>query len=867
MRATQLLATSRKLDQLRGLPAPSTGDAVCLVDALDTGAAATYFFRQDYRNKGWLQRLAEVGAFRRYAQARAGKRRRWVIFRELTAYLHRVAEAEPGQVADILASLTTKDWWATGQLMKAALALPDEYAARVIPQFVKWCGPNNPFAREEDVIELAERMLRSRYEKEFASLLRLLLKPMVSREGQDVSGIFFDDRLVDFARGQFQHFCSAAPATCLEVAESCLRKAVPLRERSAAERWQGVGLERGKKPDPSSGIRSAIEEHEQDRYPDFEDGLVVAVRDALAAYVNQSPREATVVIRRYLKSTWSVFRRLALHTLTENTETYPKLAKSAVFRHPHGLRFFDDTDLHHEYWRLVPAVFDDLSPDSQMRLLKWINAGYPGADEREKQWFAYPRLKMLEGCTLPDETRRYLERLAAELGEADHPDFLIYSTSWAGGVSPESPADLEKMTIDDLYEFLDMWRPKADMPSPFGPSYRGVGGELGRLTKSAPDRYLPLVRKMTNGIDGWMASRTGKHWATYVGSLLSGYREACREGKCLDWSAALDLLERAVPGDTPPSEWPDVLPPSGEDQDWDADWRGVRGNVTNLIAEGIDPAKAGAIPDGELPRVRDILIRLTRDPFPTSRDEHEHEQKNADTPNAAPVDWHHFAINTNRPEAANVLLRYAVRHANPIVREKRNEPRVEQKVRDALTALADDPCRSVHSMLGSWLGVLLWLDGDWLKAQLGSFLPMCGKEGDLWEATWVAFLRFGTLYRNLHQHLVPHYERSISECARRKEDDPHLRGLCKHLAAIHTWKWDEVSEESSLISRFYGLARDDAACELAQAFGHFVRNPEKAGGEAPEQWPRIESLLRWRIERIAGDPEQHVKELRAFARW
>ena len=859
----KLLAIAVRLDALRAERRPSTADAEALIAAWRTGAAAVYFFREDYSDPGWLLPLREVGTFRKFSKVRSAKRRRWVIFRELSAYLHRVAEAEPKQVAEILASLSTTDQWATGQLMKATLALPDEHAAKVIPQFVKWCRPDNPFAREEEVIELTQRMLKSGYESEFALLLTLLLKPWLSREGQDVSGAFFEDELVDFARGQFQSFCQAAPVTSLRVAERCLRTAVRLRARAEAARWKSVGMERGAKPDPSAGIRAAIEEHRQNQFPDFEDGLVVAVRDALAAYVTESPSKAERIVRKYLRSRWSIFRRLAIHTLTENAGTYSKLAQAAALRR----RFFEDAELYHEYWRLVPAVFNDLTSDQQEQLLGWIDAAYPGADERDKQWFAYPRLTMLGECDLPPAALRTLQELQAQLPEDEHPDFLVYSESWAGAVKRELPADLEGKTIDELWRFLDTWQPDPSKPRPFGPSYSTVGQELRRIVKADLPKYQELVERMASHVMTWMADDAERKWATYVGYVLDGYGQACREGQQFDWSRVLALADAVVPTRISPIQWPDSEPPKEGVPQLGYDWCGVRHEVANLIEGGLSTDGPARIPDRKLPRVRDILILLTRDPSPTPEYEHEHERKNADTPNTAPVDWHHVAINTNRPEAANVLLRYAVRHANPIVREQRDEPRMEQNVRHALSALADDPCRSVHSMLGSWLGVLWWLDNDWLKGLLGSILPLRPEQSDLWQAAWRAFVQYGVIYPKLHEHLIPHYQRSINECAAREEDDPHLKGLCKHLVAIYTWGWEEYRDTNSLISRFYEVAREDAASELAEALGHFARNLDEAEDDASNYWRRIEDLVRRRLEEIRPKAEDHVKELRGFAAW
>ncbi len=862
MEATRVVRMAGELDALRSDTAPFLRAAVRLMGVLTTGAAAAYFFRHDYANAKWLRPLAEVGAFKTYSRVHSGKLMRWVIFRELTGYLHRVAKAEPEQVAGVLKSLVTKDTWATGQLMKAALALPNEHVAQVVPQFVKWCGPGNPFAREEEVIALAERMLRAGHTEAFTTLLELLLRPVLTSERGDVTGYFLADNLSEFVRQEYQGLCQEEPSLCLGVAERALRKAVPLLEKSRAARWGDRSGKEQRRP-PSSSWRSAIEDHPQNGHPGFEDGLLEAVRDALAHCVEKDPQKAKATVERYHRASWPIFQRLALHAITENAKHYPDLAARVAVRPAR----YDNYEFYHEYWRLAATAFDSLEPKAKKTLLSWVLGGREGDDEEHRKWRAHRRLTMLRDCHLPDYARQRLDELTLELGELAHPDLLSYHTvSVGGGPGATSPVSLESKTNDEIMTILTEWRPPAEV-SRFDDPVEGLAAELRRVVSQDPVGRLPLaglIDKLKGRIDDERAS-------LYIRAFLDAYWEACRANQKFDWEPVIGLADRLVARDASDEAWDDARPPQ-PDEDRDRGWPSVRSTITRLMETGFAEKREKPIPDVHLPKVRGILTRLARDPFPSGEYERRREQERRDLPKAAPLDWFEMSVNSNRGQAAHALIRYAIRYGRGVFRDDKQAPRLEPDVRGALDTLAADPCRSVHAALGSWLGALWWLDSDWVRKNAELVLPEQPDEQEHWEAGWSAYLRYGILNPNLREFLVPHYVRSIEFCGPRKEDDEHLVGLCKHLAAIYTWGWEEFADTDLLISRFYRGAGDDAACELAQSLGYFVRNPEKAEGEDPEQWRRqwcriVESLLPWRIGHIAENPERHAKELRTFAGW
>ncbi len=853
MKLSLQLETLRKTDR----PTGENARALALLLLAEEGPGSVgYFFRDDWAEPGWLGPLREAGVFEEFlGPAEAEKSgERWLTVRELADYLCRLAKSEDEgvveQVVEVLREVGTGDVYATGQFTRAVVKMPPRYAARLVSKLAEWCQPRNPFAREEEIAGLALELARGGYLDEAGQVLELLLKPAPEAEGGFVTGIFFGDDLREFVRGQFAEFAREFPEVALEAAERSLEAALPLRDEKRAEMHLAMS---GQRPTRDySGWRPAIEDHEANGMPHFEDGLVEAVRDALAALVERNEKKAEEVIDRYLRDdSRSIFRRIALHTLAEDHARYPGLAKTAATKR----QFFDNEDLYHEYWRLVVAVFDGLPDKQRERIESWILAGEGRNSEEGKGRFILPRLKLLEKCQkLSQEAKDRLKELEQSLGEVDHPEFQFYTRTWVGAFSPASPESLKGKTNDEIVAKLKEWAPTEEGQRPGGASYEGLGRELRSRVTEEPEKRVGLA----DGI--------GKTKPVYIWSFLDGLQDAWRAGKTFDWGPALALCDKVVPR-TDPKKWPDAHPRQRKPSPlgFHYTWSTVRHAVAMLLHDGLVEVKGREknIGPEHFEKVRDILVRLVRDPEPTVS----WERKRGTT-----SDWFNVGLNTNRGAAVLALLRYAV---GRIVQGEAKGDRLEPEVKEALDGIVEDPCRSVRAILGSELDALWWLDSEWLEPKLGEILPSDGRRKNAWRAAWTSFLQYSRLNPEMHERLKTHYEKTIRLVAKSKENtekDALLEGLCKHLAALYVWGWEAHPEEveESLIGEFYRQAGDVAAAALASALERFLRTQrgqEEEKKRVRGYWPRIKDLLEWRIGGIGKKPQEHVQELREYAVW
>jgi len=294
----------------------------------------------------------------------------------------------------------------------------------------------------------------------------------------------------------------------------------------------------GEKPtanDISHSWRPAIEDHGQNSDHDTKSKLVEAVRDAAEAILRTDQTKVATLVKLFRKRRLQIFLRLAHHLLRTFPDAAPELlTKTLICR---GL--FNKTSLWHEYALLLQESFHRLSKENQSKILGWVAAGpnkekikkrfetFYGGNPTEDQIDSYIKQWKRDHLTLiskdlPDAQKEELEKLIAEFGESDHPEFGTYRTGGAWGYrSPKAATDLASLDIDDIIEFLKTWEPPNDW---MGASSEGLSRELSSLVASDPEKFDSMADLFIN-LD-----------PTYVRGVIQGFEEALRNGIKFTWS-------------------------------------------------------------------------------------------------------------------------------------------------------------------------------------------------------------------------------------------------------------------------------------------------------------------------------------------
>jgi hypothetical protein len=192
-----------------------------------------------------------------------------------------------------------------------------------------------------------------------------------------------------------------------------------------------IGGEAG--PDDYSYIwRPAVEEHPQNQRRDRRDRLVSALRDEAEEYVRANADQLQALVAMLEARPWRIFHRLALHVLRLFRDRVPALVAERLT----DRQRFEAPGLRHEYALLARDHFGRLSADEQAVILSWIEDGprertrpAPCAvdeqTERQVQAWKLVRLAPIRD-SLPPMWRQRYQQWATQLGEPEHPEFLVY---------------------------------------------------------------------------------------------------------------------------------------------------------------------------------------------------------------------------------------------------------------------------------------------------------------------------------------------------------------------------------------------------------------------------------------------------------
>ena len=836
----------KRLDSLKGHEDIRAKDLKSLLQELRKPSHFRYFF-YDLNNTSFLS----FPAFQSFLSKELSDKE---SIRQHSAfgYLKSAAREKSVEVYRVIRESKPVDSMVSRNLLDIVLQLEAKHAAKLV-YFVTRHLVSSGASEGEALGNLIVKYLESDHKNEAGILFEHLSKPIVRELPRSVT-----KKLVslghDEAEGRLQQY---ELDEMLKIGLPKLLRQIPTEVTEILERNLLLALDieatdaTGRRREDFSYIwRPAIEDHEQNHdFGKIKEVLVSLLRDALMNLGSLNlERALRPILKRYAKSRYTIFKRLALFVMSERADRFADLIKPFVF----NKKNLDDHRIRHELFGLLKKNFPVLDSDTQQYILAWIETG------PETKWWIRWRTKEEGKAPSGDTIQRFanhwklerywiirehvpekeevIKQLEKELGPPEHPDFPTWhESSFGGPESPLSGSQLKEMTDEELLSVLKNPPPPRKDDPVYGQESLAMVFE--GTVKEDLQRFLPFASKMaTVGVR-----------PIFVQYYFRALRESWAPHK-LQWTDDLDVLARITALENPISHgWS----PEGRSR--------MRLDLSRLI-EGIVSNRSIELSDEQLVKFRSLLISMIGDPDPPATEELQNYSMNQD--------WPFIALNHTSGEVLHVLIKYALCYAR-----KHPEPsaRLEAEVRESLQGILTSESRpSVFSVFGTYLANLWYLDAAWVKQNLHMMFPK--KDQLKADAVWDAYLKFNNVYKDVFASIRPQYAQAVhllrSKVSKTSRDDQRL---AQHLALIYWHGWDDIGGKGSLVSQFFSYAPVDVRSGFIRQIGMGLREMKEQAQLAVDRdvWKRPRKLWEWRLRvpRSVNKTSYFDAEMGEFLDW
>ena len=210
--------------------------------------------------------------------------------------------------------------------------------------------------------------------------------------------------------------------------------------------------------DIDSYVRSAIEPHPQDAYPQPIDVLIDAARDTLEHLVSIQPKAAADWCDQLIRSEAPMLRRLAVHALASRSD----LTSNAKIDWILDRIDIHDHAAHHELFGVMQAIYPNATEEQRQAIIEEVHKfTFPGEEGEEKakdiayqkfNWFSWLR-KSDPNCSLVNQQVEDILKQHSEFKPRGWADLNHYSTG--GVVGHRSPWSAEELLSSPAKEWTE----------------------------------------------------------------------------------------------------------------------------------------------------------------------------------------------------------------------------------------------------------------------------------------------------------------------------------------------------------------------------------------------------------------------------
>ncbi|MEI6808093.1 MAG: hypothetical protein WCN95_05175 [bacterium] len=854
-----------------------------LLELIDSSAVAfNYAFSQVARSD-WLVSLSEKGVFteslRSQTAARAGADNSWLW--TPSEYLKRMAKLDDHevsrQVLDIMIEVgDTKNCFVHRDFAEAALCMPAELAGTWARHEVEWLRDGNSMA---GLLEDALGQLMSKLAREGQTALSLVL-------GEELLAVLPDPAADEKTHIQDEvqrllHSSLEPTIRCDRYSyEEILRKNLPdlvhaahfetlvllCRLLEKAVQYALPEGERAKPHDLTYISRTAVEDHAQNRDYKIDCPLITAVRNTAETICKEQPDRIKDVVAKIEGFEWDIFKRISLHLLRVSEGAPMELIKERLLDET----AFNSVRLHHEYFHLIKKCFGKLSPNDRNTILGRIEAA-----KAEKALLAEHEPELSEvRCAqrvrcwqhrelvpiqeyLSGEWKDRFKALENEFKDTGlSADFHAYiTTGWGDAKSPKEPAELAKLSFDDLLSYLKTWKPTGGWDAP---TRNSLGSAIKSVVVQQPEVFANGIQRLTQ-----------EHLdPTYLRSIVSGLYESVAKSKTLLYKPLLSFCKWIVAQETTIAV---RTVPEGLKKEVaiDADWSTTRLEIAHVFEKVFDDEPR--LPFELRAEIWPIIEALTKDPKPDLEYEQRYGGKNMDAMT--------MSLNTVRGAAMHATMRYAMWVCRNLVADlktkKGREPNWSDlpEVKAVLEKHLDirnsiyGVCETDRAIYGQWLPQLAHVSNDWVKSNLPLIFPRDQGHRRLRDAAWTTYLAYSRLYDSVFELLHDIYKEEVQDLALISADIDKCSSLQERLIdhCIVMYSRGMISlADGDLVDVLFSSVSEEPRRLALDLAGRSTTGEDSMSRDIAQ---RLRELWDWRLRKVGGYDKMPQKELSAFGSW
>ena len=827
-----------------------------------------YFFDR-LKNPEWLSFLKERGFFSNPPSVLTNNVSGAITFYPWpeSRYLMRMASLKPELVMEIILQVPDNgNVRVYEDLVDAVLSMPPEISIQLLDKVKVWLQkwiPNMPLP-----IKLGDLLVHYAKGKQTAAAFELAEKlfeifptPGWSEEKDDDPYGLSPEPKIKYNNWDYKEniencipeLLKSSGLQTLEFLCALLDKAIQFSRKKS---------ERDKIKDLSWFWQSAIEDHEQNHPYEFKSIFVKQIRDASEWLIEKAKPPIDEVLNVINKHTWRVYLRIELHLLRKFPQRAPELVEKRLL----DRKMLADYTIYHEYTLLLQECFNLLSVEKQQLILRWIDEGpdltrfkkrfkeEKKRDSDSEEISRYQRYWQWEWlffikAQLSGEYKKRYEDMERDFGIHDHPGFRSYISTWWGSTSPKDTKELQEMTVEDLIEYLQGWKPTND---PKSPSPEALGNTFSAAVVISPEKYASHAIEFET------------LYPIYVRSLLRGLHDALNQKSSFNWAPVLELCKWII--EQPIKITEKKILPEMED---DLDWGNTRHAIADLLSAGLED-REGAISIEYRKVVWSIIVHLTGDADPTPEYEDKYGGSN--------IDPSTMSINTTRGEAMHAVIHYALWVRRGLDKTK-NAIRIAQglkvmsevcQVLEERLEISKEPTLTIRAVYGQWFPSLVYLDKNWAEMHASDIFSADSAKMEYFYAAWDAYIIFCQVFDGVFDILRNQYGYAVDNLGisrtKKRIADPDER-LAQHLMVLYWRGKIEIDEPDEILRRFWKKASPQLR---GQALGFVGRSLQNTSEDVPSKiLDKLKILWQSRLDEAknTNDVEIYKEEIKSFSWW